>query len=103
MRNTWVQAPKWLHPLAKELWDTLKPELMPVLDASNKHTFAVLCETYALWRVAVGTIDKSKHLNDYLKLCKEFGLTPKSSKKKPKTEENKLQSFLNGHIEKRIA
>lgn len=87
-----MQIPKWLSANAKAYWRNHAKYL--ALRPEQKETFAVLCEVYADYRQAIQQGDKAlakNMLDQYVRLAKEFRLTPKSQ---PKDEPSEGDSLL---------
>lgn len=87
-------VPKWLDETAKDFWS----KHFKTLKLSDEHVegFAVLCQTYADYRNAPDLSTKKVFLDYYLRLAKEYQLTPKSVKKTTDSVPIKddLDSFL---------
>ena|ERR1017187_4967041 len=87
-------VPTWLDAFAKQYWKKVRPTLD--LQTNQEDTFAVLAQTYSHYRQATDLRDRTKYLDYFLKLAKEFGLTPRTNKIKPKETPNSLDQFLSG-------
>ena len=87
-----MTRPRWLDKIAQDYWDkhikhvSLQPE--------QAETFAVLCQSYSDYRQSETEQIKCKHLDFYLKLAKEFGLTPRTHKIRPESGKDELEQFL---------
>ena len=80
-------VPKWLDETAKEYWKKHVPHLQDRLNASNIETFAILCLMYSLVRTTVDPKQQKNFLDAYVRLATQFGLTPRSTKLMPKSED----------------
>jgi hypothetical protein len=78
-----MHSPHWLDETAQEFWR----KHYKALKLAKEHTegFAVLCQTYSDYRNADDLRAKKTYLDYYLKLCKEYRLTPKSAPKAVET------------------
>lgn len=49
-----VEPPEWLTPLARQMWETLCPQLCSkkILAVTDLHNLEAFCSSYAMWRTA---------------------------------------------------
>ena len=99
--NVDVGCPAWVSRLGHLVWANLAKELEPLglLTEADRLTFAMLCESYALWRREMAIVEKegtvvqtflknsiqnprlgiaNKAGERFCKLASEFGLSPAS-------------------------
>ncbi len=115
-------APDWLHEYAIAEWNRIAPALqaMGLAADADSGAFAVLCDSYARWRLATESIVEmfvmtakgypmtapeitiaNKYGELYRRMCNEFGLTPasrigKQSEKPPAAGEKEDEEWLSG-------
>lgn len=89
-----MQVPSWLDETAKFFWHRHYKALN--LDDKHAEGFALLCQCYADYRHADDIRMKKLALDYYLKLAKEYNLTPKSLPKKVDKAQHKgdLSRFI---------
>ena len=116
------KCPSWVPNMGKRFWKEYAPKLERngLLTELDRHSFALLCYTYATWRKAeselycsdlevegyrkktvkrnpVATIAHQAR-NDFMEMCKLFGMYPVSRNKismPEKKSEDEFEDFLN--------
>ena len=91
-----MQVPNWLDDTAKAFWRKHYKALG--LAPEHEEGFGVLCQTYSDYRQAQDFRQKKTYLDLFLKMSREWRLTPKNATKKDSSaaKKDELADFLGG-------